>query len=379
MKNIAQPEISDEEISLVSRTIKAKGFVEGKNARQLEKEFAEFVGTKHAICTVNGTAALHLALEGLNISPGKEIITPSFTFIASANTICFGGNVPIFCEIDPETFNIDPEKIKDLITPNTKAILPVHIFGLPSDMKAINDIAEDKDLIVIEDACQAHGARIDRKHVGTFGKVGCFSFYATKNMITGEGGMVVTDDDDLANRMRSIKNHGRGLKGGYYHYLIAYNFRLADPLAAIGLVQLRKLQKMLDQRKKNAEFIRNTIKEFDQIQVQKIAAGVTHGHYICAPVVDDKKYNVENVINKLKDKGIASRRIYSIPCHLQPTYLEGIKEWRWTKFVSYPDYSKIKLPVTERIASNHFEIPIHTGITKQELIYIQATLREIFG
>lgn len=379
MKNIAQPEISEEEISLVTKTIKAKGFVEGKNARQLEKEFAKFVGTKHAICTVNGTAALHLALEGLNISPGKEIITPSFTFIASANSICFGGNVPIFCDIDPETFNIDPEKINDLISPNTKAILPVHIFGLPSDMKAINDIAEDKDLIVIEDACQAHGARIDRKHVGTFGKVGCFSFYATKNMITGEGGMVVTDDDDLANRMRSIKNHGRGLKGGYNHHLVAYNFRLADPLAAIGLVQLRKLPKMLDQRKKNAEFIRNTIKEFDQIQIQKIAAGVTHGHYICAPVVDDKKYNVENVINKLKDKGIASRRIYSIPCHLQPTYLEGIKEWRWTKFVSYPDYSKIKLPVTERIASNHFEIPIHTGITKQELIYIQDTLREIFG
>jgi perosamine synthetase len=379
MKRIAQPEISEEEISLVSETIRSRSFVEGKNARELEKEFAEFVGAKHAICAVNGTAALHLAMEGLNLSPGTEVITPAFTFIASANTICFGGNIPIFCEIDPDTFNIDPEKIEELITANTKGILPVHIFGLPADMKTIVDIAEDRDLKIIEDACQAHGARIDGKHVGTFGDVGCFSFYATKNMITGEGGMIVTDDDGLAERIRSIKNHGRGPKGGYHHHLIAYNYRLADPLAAIGLVQLRKLPKMLEQRKKNAESIRNTIKEIDQLHVQTIASGVTHGHYICAPVVNDQKIKVEKIIRELNERGIASRQIYSIPCHQQPTYLEGLKEWRWSKFVKYPDYSDIKLPVTERIAFNHFEVPIHTGITEKELTYIQDALTDFFS
>ncbi|MHA2248539.1 MAG: DegT/DnrJ/EryC1/StrS family aminotransferase [Candidatus Hodarchaeales archaeon] len=379
MKKFAQPEISEEEISHVSETIRSRSFVEGINARNLEKEFAEFVGAKHAICTVNGTAALHLAMEGMNISPGTEMITPAFTFIASANAICFGGNIPIFCDIHPDTFNIDPEKIIDLVNPNTKAIVPVHIFGLPCDMKAINEIAEDNDLKIIEDACQAHGGRIDGKHVGTFGDVGCFSFYATKNMITGEGGMVVTDNDDLANRMRSIKNHGRGLKGGYHHHLIAYNFRLADPLAAIGLIQMRKLPKMLKQRKKNAESIRKTLIQFDQLHVQSITPGVTHGHYICAPVITHPDLQVEKVIDDLKSKGIASRQIYSMPCHQQPTYLEGIKEWRWSKYVNYPDYSTVKLPVTERIASNHFEIPIHTGVSEKEIIYIQNALSEIFS
>ncbi|UCG02635.1 MAG: DegT/DnrJ/EryC1/StrS family aminotransferase, partial [Candidatus Heimdallarchaeota archaeon] len=292
MKYIAQPQISEEEISLVTQTIRSKGFVEGKNAKSLEKEFAEFVGAKYAICTANGTAALHLAMEGLNIPPGAEVITSAFTFIASANAICFGGGIPIFADIDPDTFNINPDDIQALITPKTKCIVPVHIFGLPSDMKAISDIAEDNNLLIIEDACQAHGGRIEGKHAGTFGDIGCFSFYATKNMISGEGGMIVTDDEEIATRIRSLKNHGRGPSGGYNHHLIAYNFRLADPLAAIGLIQLRKLPKMLEKRRKNAEAIRTTIMELESLKTQKISAGITHGHYICAAVLENPNISV---------------------------------------------------------------------------------------
>ncbi|MFX0015420.1 MAG: DegT/DnrJ/EryC1/StrS family aminotransferase [Promethearchaeota archaeon] len=378
MKYIAQPQISEEEISLVTKTIQSRGFVEGKNARSLEKEFAEFVGAKHAICTVNGTAALHLAMEGLNIPPGAEVITSAFTFIASANSICFGGGIPIFADVDPDSFNIDPEEIRKLITPKTKCIVPVHIFGLPADMKAISDLAEDYNLTIIEDACQSHGAYIDGKHTGTFGDVGCFSFYATKNMISGEGGMVVTDNDELATRMRSLKNHGRGITGGYNHHIIAYNFRLADPLAAIGLIQLRKLPKMLEQRRKNAESIRSTIMEIESLKVQTIPRGVTHGHYICAPVIQDSKFSVDKVIKELNHLGIGSRRIYYVPCHKQPTYLEGIKHWRWNKFVNYPDYSKVDLPITEKIAQSHFEVPIHPGVTSSEVISIQEALKNIF-
>lgn len=379
MKYVAQPQISEEEVSLVAETIRSKGFVEGKNARSLEKEFAEFVGIKHAICAVNGTAALHLAMEGLGIPPGAEVITSAFTFIASANAICFGGGIPIFADIDPDTYNIDPDKIKTLITPKTKCIVPIHIFGLPADMKAILDLAEEHDLIVIEDACQAHGGRIEGKHAGTFGDVGCFSFYATKNMITGEGGMVVTDNDELASRIRSLKNHGRGPSGGYHHYLIGYNYRLSDPLAAIGLIQLRKLPKMLEQRRRNAELIRSTIMELESLKVQKIPQGVTHGHYVCAPVIENPKISVDGVITKLNKKGIGSRRIYSIPCYQQPTYLEGINNWRWNKFVNYPDYSKINLPNTEKIARSHFEIPIHPGLSSHEVQTIQEALKEIFA
>lgn len=379
MKYIAQPQISEEEISLVAHTIRSKSFVEGENARTFEKEFATYVGAKHAICTVNGTAALHLALEGLNIPPGVEVITSAFTFIASANAICFGGGIPIFADINPSSFNVDPEKIEALITPKTKCIVPIHIFGLPANMKAILDIAEDHKLTIIEDACQAHGGRIDGKHVGTFGDVGCFSFYATKNMITGEGGMVVTNNDELATRIRSLKNHGRGPSGGYHHHLIGYNFRLAEPLAAIGLIQLRKLPKMLEQRRKNAEMIRSTIMELDSLNAQTIPTGVTHSHYICAPVIQDPKFSVDEVIKELHNRGIGSRRIYSVPCHQQPTYLDGIKTWRWNKFVNYPDYSKVSLPVTERIAHSHFEVPIHPGITSDEVAAIQNALKEIFS
>ncbi|UCE13286.1 MAG: DegT/DnrJ/EryC1/StrS family aminotransferase [Candidatus Heimdallarchaeota archaeon] len=379
MEHIAQPQISEEEISLVAQTIRSGSFVEGENARTLEKEFAKFVGAKHAICAVNGTAALHLAIEGLNIPPGVEMITSAFTFIASANVITFGGGIPIFADIDPNTFNIDPEKIKKAITPKTRCILPIHIFGLPADMKAISEIATEHDLMIIEDACQAHGGYVDKKHVGTFGDVGCFSFYATKNMITGEGGMVVTNDDELAERIRSLKNHGRGAKGGYHHHLIAYNYRLPDPLAAIGLIQLRKLPRMLEQRRKNAELIRETIAELEPLKAQTIPRGFTHAHYVCAPIIENPGISVNKVISDLRNRGIGSRQIYSIPCHQQPTYLEGIRNWRWNKFVDYPDYSLVRLPVSEKVASSHFEIPIHPGITNDEVMTIQKTLIEIFA
>ncbi|MFX0171969.1 MAG: DegT/DnrJ/EryC1/StrS family aminotransferase [Candidatus Hodarchaeota archaeon] len=378
MKYFAQPQISDEEVSLVAQTIRSRAFVEGKNARALEKEFAEFVGVKHAICAVNGTAALFLALEGLNISPEAEVITSSFTFIASANVITFGGSIPIFADIDIETFNINPEEIEANITSKTKCIMPIHIFGLPADMKAINDIAEDHNLLIIEDACQAHGGRIDGKHVGSFGDVGCFSFYATKNMMSGEGGMVVTNNDEVAERIRSLKNHGRGPSGGYHHHLIGYNFRLADPLAAIGLIQLRKLPGMLKQRQRNAEAIRKTIMELDSIRNQKIMKGVTHSHYICAPILENHDHKIEDIIKKLANHGINSRQIYNVPCHQQPTYLRGIRNWKWTKYVKYPDYSKVVLPNTDKVARFHFEVPIHPGVTNEEISIIQDALIDIF-
>ncbi len=377
MINIADPQITEEEINIVTETIRSKGLVEGKNARLLEKEFAEFVGVKNAICTTNGTSALHLALEALDIPPGAEIITPAFTFIASANAISFGGNIPIFADLNPRTFNINPDEIEKLITSKTKAILPVHIFGLPSDMKAILDIADDHDLLVIEDACQAHGATIDGKHVGSMGEVGCFSFYATKNMISGEGGMIVTDNNELAAKIRSLKNHGRGPSGGYQHEYVAYNFRLADPLAAIGLVQLRKLPNMLRLRENNANRLRETINDLNEVRNQEIPKGFKHSHYICAPIVETTRFTPKEIIEELKKRNIGSRQIYSIPCHQQQTYLEGIKKWRWSQFVKYPDYSKVKLPHTEHIATSHFEIPVHAGLSEADILKIQTALIEI--
>ena len=371
--------IDENDIASVVDVLKSDFLTQGPKVNEFEDNFATYIGAKYAIAVSNGTAALHLALEGLNISPGAEVITPAFTFIASANAITFGGSIPIFADIDPETYTIDPKHVEQLITPKTEAILPVHIFGLPSNMKVLQEVAEDHNLVIIEDACQAHGAKIEGKHVGTMGDAGCFSFYATKNMITGEGGMIVTDNDELAERIRSIKNHGRGASGGYQHHRIGYNFRLADPLAAIGLIQLQKLPEMLRKRRENAESLRKVVDELDHIQVQKIPNGYTHSHYVFAPVVNEDFINVDEVIEKLRKRNIASRRIYALACHKQPTYLEGIKEWRWNKFVTYPDYSKITLPVTERISTSHFEIPVHPGVTETDIKEIQTALREIFS
>jgi len=211
---VVDVDIKEKEIKAVEEVVKSKYLIEGNNARSFEKKFSKFSGSKYTTTVVNGTCALHLALVALDIGPKDEVLTTPYTFIASSNSILFTGAIPIFVDINKETYNIDPEKIEEKITDKTKAIMPVHIFGNPCDMKAIGDIAEDRELIIIEDCAQGHGALIDGKHVGNFGDIGCFSFYGTKNLIGGEGGAVVTNSEELSERIKSIKNHGRSPAGG---------------------------------------------------------------------------------------------------------------------------------------------------------------------
>ena len=260
--------------------------------------------------------------------------------------------------------------------------MPVHIFGLPANMKEIKEIAEDHDLYVIEDAAQGHGGKIDNKHVGNFGDIACFSFYATKNMITGEGGMVVTNDDDLADKARSIKNHGRSSNkaGGYAHYRIGYNFRAPDYSAAIGLAQLKKLPQFLEIRTRNAEYYRKELEDLP-LMFQKIPHGVKHGNYIFAPCIDteNSSLSVPEVVDYLKKEKIIARPIYDVPVYKQPAYL-SIHEWRWAKAgIPYPDYSLTSNPITERIAKNHFEIPVHPGVTQENLDVIVEIMKRLFS
>ena len=335
--NIVKPMIDEHEINNIVEVLKSGMIAEGPQAHLLEKEFADYTGVKHAIFVNNGTAALHLAMETIDLDPGSEVITSGFTFIASSNSISFIGAVPVFAEISNKTWNLDPNSIEKLITPRTKAIMPIHIFGLPANMKEINEIAKKHDLMVIEDAAQGHGGNIDGKHVGNFSDIACFSFYATKNMITGEGGMVVTNNDDLADKARSIKNHGRAANtaGGYAHYRVGYNFRAPDYSAAVGRAQLKKLPAFLDARKKHAEFYKKSFADLP-VEWQEVPKGTEHGNYIFALRFKNPKVKVSDFVAKLRTKDIISRPIYDVPVNKQPAY-HNISKWTWARAgIKYP-------------------------------------------
>ncbi|MHA2024603.1 MAG: DegT/DnrJ/EryC1/StrS family aminotransferase [Candidatus Thorarchaeota archaeon] len=374
----AKPLIGDEEKDAVRKVLESGMLAEGKVSREFEKLFSDYIGTKFATVTSNGTTALSTALEAMDIQPGDEVITSPFTFIASANSIAMVGAIPVFVDIDSDTYNIDPELIPDAITEKTKAIMPVHIFGLPADMKHINEIAESHDLLVLEDACQGHGGEIDGKKAGAFGDAATFSFYATKNLMTGEGGMVTTNNEELYDKMLMIKNHGRGKQGGYSHFRIGYNNRMMDLVSAIGVVQTKKLPELVKERQKNGQEFNDFFAEFDSIKPQVEELGFKSGYHLYAPRLYSEKLDRDGIVKALRDEGVGSRAVYALPCHKQDTYL-SIQDWRWAKFVDYPDYSAVTLPVSEEVGSRHFDIPVHPSLTDEEKEHIKNAFHKILN
>lgn len=373
-----KPIIEDEEIEAVKRVLESGMLAEGKVSREFEKLFSDYVGTKFATVTSNGTTALSTALEAMGIQPGDEVITTPFTFIASANSIAMVGGIPVFVDIIPDTYNIDPSLIEAAITKKTKAIMPVHIFGMPADMPRIMEIAEKHDLQVIEDACQAHGGSINGKQVGNLGHCATFSFYATKNILTGEGGMVTTNDEALYDKMLMIKNHGRGKEGGYSHYQVGYNNRMMDIVAAIGVAQMKRFDFVIKERRKTALEYDKFFSEYDEIRPQVADKGFQSAYHLYAPSFYSDKMNRDEIVSALRAEGVGSRAVYALPCHKQNTYL-NIQQWRWAKFVDYPDYSKISLPHAEEIGARHFDIPVHPSLTQAEKELIKDAFRKIIA
>ena len=251
MINIAKPIISDEEIEAVTEVLKSGMLAQGPKVDEFEKKFAEYSEAKYGIATSSGTTALHTALVAAGVERGDEVITTPFTFAATSNSILYSDATPVYADIDPKTFNLNPEKIEEKITDKTKAIVPVHLYGQPADMDPILEIAEKHDLKVIEDAAQAHGSTYKGKKIGSIGDLGCFSFYPTKNMTTGEGGMVTTNDDDLAEKSAMIRAHGESKR--YEQSLLGYNYRMTDIAASIGIVQLKSIDKFNEKRNENQE------------------------------------------------------------------------------------------------------------------------------
>jgi len=341
---IAKPLIGEEEKRAVVEVLESGQLAQGPKVQEFEERFAALCGVKHAIATSSGTTALLAALLAHRIGPGDEVITTPFTFIASANSILFTGAKPVFADIDENSYNIDPDLIEKKVTEQTKAILPVHLYGYPCDMDRIIDIADRHGLIVIEDACQAHGASIQGKRVGSFG-TGCFSFYPTKNMTTAEGGMITTDDDEIAERARLIRNHSQSRL--YHHESLGYNFRMTELQAALGLVQLEKLTEWTRKRIENAAYLTERLRN---VVTPRVREGFVHVYHQYTIRVSG---NRDEALEKLTTGGVGARVYYPLPVHRQPFYRE----------LGFND----SLPVSERMSEEVLSLPVHPALTPGEL------------
>jgi dTDP-4-amino-4,6-dideoxygalactose transaminase len=357
--------MGEEEKRAVIEVLESGQLAQGEKVAEFEDRFAAFCGVKYAIATSSGTTALHTALLAHGIGPGDEVITTPFTFIASANSILFTGARPVFVDIKPETFNIDPNKLEEKVKAlrardsRLKAILPVHLFGHPCDMEAIMDIAERYDLIVIEDACQAHGASINGRKVGTFG-TGCFSFYPTKNITTGEGGMITTNDEKVAERARMIRQHG--MRRRYYHEILGYNFRMTDIQAAIGLAQLRKLPHWTEQRIENAAYLTERLLHLPYVVTPVVKEGYVHVfHQYTIRFRGDR----DGAVKSLKAKGVGVGIYYPLPVHRQPVYQK----------LGYDD----NLPEAERASYEVLSLPVHPALGREELACVAEAVASLEG
>ncbi|VVB72571.1 UDP-4-amino-4-deoxy-L-arabinose--oxoglutarate aminotransferase [uncultured archaeon] len=355
---IARPIIGNEEIEAVSRVLRSGMLTQGEQVKRFEEEFSEYLGVRDSIAVSNGTIALDLALKGLNLQPGDEVISPAFTFIATANCALYQGLKPVFADVDPRTFNIDPDDLAGKITPKTRAVVGVHLYGQPFDLKAVSQICEDHNLALVEDCAQAHGAEYQGKKVGSTG-IGCFSFYPTKNMTTGEGGMITTNDDALAARLRLLRNHGD--EGKYNHVSLGYNYRMMNIQAAIGLVQLQKLEEFTAKRIDNAAMLYLSIKA-KGITPPYRSKDVRHVyHQYVVRVEDDFPASRERLTDYLQDRGIGSAVHYPKAVYEQPLYRDL-------------GYGREKCPVAEDVSRKVLSLPVHPSLSREQIQYIADTL-----
>ena len=343
---IAKPSITEAEKQAVLEVLESGMLAQGKRVAGLEERFAEVCETRYAIATSSGTTALHIALLAHEIGPGDEVITTPFTFIATVNSILYVGATPVLVDIDEESFNVDPALIEDAVTPRTRAIMPVHLYGYPCDMDAIMGIAQRHDLLVVEDAAQAIGARYKGKPTGGFG-TGCFSLYATKNVVAGEGGMITTDDESLADRCRLLRSHG--MRRRYHYESMGYNFRMSDLHAAIALAQMDRLEELTAKRRANAAYLSEHI---TSVVTPKVRDGYEHVWHQYTIRVDGGR-DRDAALQQLRDAGVGAGIYYPIPIH-QHAYLHEV-------------LGEPSLPVAERLSHEVISLPIHPALSQSDL------------
>jgi len=336
----------------------------GEFIEKFEAAFARKVGAKYGVGVLNGTVALHLALAALDIGPGDEVISPTFTMIATPNSIRYTGAKPVLVDSELKTWNIDVSKIEEKITKRTKAIMPVHTYGHPCDMDAIMKIAMKHGLYVVEDAAEAHGAIYKGRKIGSIGNAACFSFYANKIITTGEGGMVTTNDKKLAEKMQLLKNHAFSHERHFWHQLLGFNYRMTNIQAAIGLAQTENFKKLANKRIENALLYNSLLKEIGEITLPPSTKGIKNVYWMYGILLKNwSKVTRDTLRYELASRGIETRTFF-IPIHRQPVY----KGW-----------FKGNYPNSECLCTNGLYLPSSTSLTEKQIRYVAGTIKEIFS
>lgn len=360
---INMPKTGEEEAQAVLEVMRkgplTNALGQGPKVLEFEKNYAKFAGVKHAVAVNNGTAALNAALLAVGVKHGDEVIVPSFTFVATAESVVFAGAKPVFADINPETYTLSPEDVEKAVTSKTKAILPVDLYGYSADMKPLREIAEKHGLALIEDAAQAHGTTYQGKPAGSFSDAACWSLYASKNMTTGEGGMITTDDDKIDDTLRLIRNHGERAK--YSSVLMGNNYRMPEVEAAIGVVQLEKLPSFVAKRRQNAQQLTAMLEKSKRLKLPTETEANQHSWYLYTVKLIDATEEERNLILKeLKQKEIGAEAYYVNPVHTMEFYCNN--------------FGGRSLPETEKAAKQVFSLPVHPNVTSEQIDYIGRTL-----
>ncbi|UCC33556.1 MAG: DegT/DnrJ/EryC1/StrS family aminotransferase [Candidatus Bathyarchaeota archaeon] len=349
---IAKPMLTEEEMRDVTDVLKSGYLRQGAKTEEFEKEFCRRVGSRYAIAVNSGTAALHISYLSL-LKPGDEAIVPAFTHISTASTVVYSNARPIFADIGEETFTMDPQDVNDKISSKTKVIAPVHLFGHAADMKTLGEIADDNDLHLVNDAAQAHGTRIDGRDVGALDDLNCYSFYPSKNMTTGEGGMVTTKERKLYEQGRLIRSHGQKRK--YYHTTFGLNYRMTEIAAVIGLNQLERLHAFVEKRRHNAEVLTKAIEKIGGIRPPVVKSNVDHSFNVYSALMDLSQFKCgrNEFVKALQAENIGCRVHYPIPLTKQPAFVE--------------DFKVDECPRAESISKKILSLPVHPLLKKTDL------------
>ena len=349
----ARPLVGEDERRAVDAVLASGGLAQGPQVAAFEEEFGRLVDGVHCVAVNSGTSALHMALLALGIGHGDEVLVPSFTFAATANAVRLAGATPVFIDIDERTFCMDPASAEAAVTERTRAIMPVHLYGHPADMDQLAALATSRNLLVVEDAAQAHAAQWHGRPVGALGDAGTFSFYPTKNMTSGEGGMVTTASAEVARTVRLLRNQGMAKR--YHNEIVGFNTRMSDVHAAIGRVQLQKLLAWTAQRRKNAAFLTEHLRGVVTPYVDPRAQHVYHQYTIRVPGHDRDAF-----VEQLAARGVGSGVYYPVPVHALPSF--GLE---------------LDLPVTTRVAAEVISLPVHPALTAQDLETIVTAVNDV--